>query len=136
MGFTQIVEPITTTSTSIVVESVDQFVEKNGSILIGDEVIYYESTKSAPNIALSPGISYEQVKLKWTIAESQIDSYDGTTTFPLRTAGNPAAPPTPQHLVVSLYGQILIPELIMLLVELILYLQLLLELEFLQTLVI
>ena len=109
-GGTQIVEPITTTSTSIVVESVDQFVEKNGSILIGDEVIYYESTKSAPNIALSPGISYEQVKLKWTIAESQIDSYDGTTTvFPLRTAGNPAAPPTPQHLVVSLYGQILIP---------------------------
>ena len=79
-GGTQIVEPITTTSTSIVVESVDQFVEKNGSILIGDEVIYYESTKSAPNIALSPGISYEQVKLKWTIAESQIDSYDGTTT--------------------------------------------------------
>ena len=109
-GGTKIVEPITTTSTSIVVESVDQFVEKNGSVLIGDEVIYYESTKSAPNIALSPGISYEQVKLKWTIAESQIDSYDGTTTiFPLRTAGNPAAPPTAQHLIVSLYGQILIP---------------------------
>ena len=29
-GGTKIVEPITTTSTSIVVESVDQFVEKNG----------------------------------------------------------------------------------------------------------
>ena len=44
---------ITETSETIVVESVDQFLDSNGSILIGDEVVYYESTTSSPNIALS-----------------------------------------------------------------------------------
>ena len=64
-GKTKLVEAIDITSDTIVVESIDQFLEKSGSILIGNEVIYYESTTSSPNIALSPGISYDQVKLKW-----------------------------------------------------------------------
>ena len=62
-GTTKVVEAITAESDEIVVESVDTFLDKNGSILIGDEVIYYESSTSSPNVALSPGISYEQVKL-------------------------------------------------------------------------
>ena len=51
-GNTKIVEPITDKSTKIVVESVESFLESNGSIMIGDEVIYYENVTSAPNIAL------------------------------------------------------------------------------------
>ena len=47
-GATKVVEAITATSETIVVESVDQFIGKNGSILIGDEVIYYEKTTPAP----------------------------------------------------------------------------------------
>ena len=42
-GTTKIVEPITASSQSIVVESVDKFLSNNGSVLIGDEVVYYEN---------------------------------------------------------------------------------------------
>ena len=38
-GATKIVEPITANSENIVVESVDQFLDSNGSVLIGDEVV-------------------------------------------------------------------------------------------------
>ena len=44
-GTTKVVEAITAESDEIVVESVDNFLDSNGSILIGDEVIYYESKK-------------------------------------------------------------------------------------------
>ena len=76
-GKTKIVEAITDKSTKIVVESIEQFLEENGSIMIGDEVIYYENTTSSPNIALSPGISYEQVKLKWTNLATPINDFNG-----------------------------------------------------------
>jgi len=109
-GRTKIVEAITATSDKIVVESVESFIENNGSVLIGDEVIYYENVTSAPNIAFSPGISYEQVKLKWTNLQSPVNNFDGVaTSFNLVSQDNPIAPPSPQHLIVSLYGEILIP---------------------------
>ena len=79
-GKTKLVEAITTTSDKIVVESVDSFLDNNGSILIGGEVIYYESTTDSPNISLSPGVSYEEVKLKIIGLKNLIDSFDGTTT--------------------------------------------------------
>ena len=110
-GSTRVVEPITAESNEIVVESVDSFLDTNGSILIGDEVIYYENTSHAPNIALSPGISYDQVKLKWTGLAQIIDLFDGTTVrFPLTSQSSPIASPSAQHLIVSLYGEILIPN--------------------------
>lgn len=109
-GKTKIVEAITDKSTKIVVESIEQFLEENGSIMIGDEVIYYENTTSSPNIALSPGISYEQVKLKWTNLATPINDFDGVQTrFPLVSQDNPIAPPSAQHLIVSVYGEVLIP---------------------------
>ena len=109
-GTTKVVEAITAESDEIVVESVDTFLDKNGSILIGDEVIYYESSTSSPNVALSPGISYEQVKLKWIGLAQIINSFDGTTVrFPLTSQSSPVSPPTAQHLIVSLYGEVLIP---------------------------
>ena len=70
-GSTTLVEDITNTNDEIVVESINPFLESNGSILIGDEVVYYEGVDKSPEIALSPGISYEQVKLKWTTLASQ-----------------------------------------------------------------
>ena len=63
-----------------------------------------------PNIALSPGISYEQVKLKWTNLATPINDFNGVQTrFPLVSQDNPIAPPSAQHLIVSVYGQVLIP---------------------------
>ena len=109
-GATKVVEEIDNQQDTIVVESVDEFLTENGSVLIGDEVIYYEKTTAAPNVALSPGISYDQVKLKWTGLASPLLSFDGTKTqFPLTSQDNPIAPITPQHLIVSLYGKVQIP---------------------------
>ena len=110
-GATKVVESVTPTDNIIVVESVDQFLQENGSVLIGDEVIYYESVTSSPNIALSPGISYEQVRVKWRTLSNLIDSYDGTsTTFPLVSQDIPISVPSAQHLVVQNYGKVLIPN--------------------------
>ena len=110
-GATKVVEAFTATDDEIVVESVDQFLENDGSVLIGNEVIYYEKTTHAPNIALSPGISYEQVKLKWTNLASPIDSFDSSTvSFNLTSQDSPIAAPSAQHLIVSLYGQVLVPN--------------------------
>ena len=110
-GSTKIVEPISDSSDTIVVESVDQFLQNDGSIMIGDEVIYYENTTSSPNIALSPGISYDQVKLKWTGLAQLINDYDGTTVrFPLTSQSTPIPAPSAQHLIVELYNQVLVPN--------------------------
>ena len=63
-----------------------------------------------PNIALSPGVSYDQVKLKWKTLQSPINNFDGTATrFNLVSQDSPIAPPSAQHLIVSVYGEVLIP---------------------------
>lgn len=109
-GATTLVEALDATSDTIVVESVESFLEKDGTLMIGDEVIYYEKTTQAPSIALSPGISYEQVKLKWTSLANPIDLFDGERTiFPLTSQDSPIGPPSAQHLIVNVYGQVLIP---------------------------
>ena len=110
-GASKVVEAVSVTDDKIVVESVDDFLTENGSILIGDEVIYYEKTTAAPSIALSPGISYEQVKLKWTGLASPINSFDGSTVrFGLTSQENPIAPVSAQHLIVSVYGELQVPN--------------------------
>ena len=110
-GATKIVEDITATADEIVVESVDQFLENDGSILIDNEVVYYEGVTHAPNIALSPGISYDQVKLKWTTLANPLNGFDGTTTqFSLTSQDNPITPPSAQHLIVTAYSKVLVPN--------------------------
>ena len=110
-GQTTVVESLSATDDRIVVEDVGPFLDKSGSILIGDEVIFYEDIQAAPFITLTPGIGYDQVKLKWTTLASILNNFDGSTTqFPLTSQENPVAPPSAQHLIVSVYGKILIPN--------------------------
>ena len=45
-GATKLVETLAIDADNITVESVDDFLETNGSILVGDEVIYYEKKTS------------------------------------------------------------------------------------------
>ena len=109
-GATKIVEPVSKDTDTIVVESVDTFLTDNGSIMIGDEVIFYENTVSSPNIALSPGITYDQVKLKWITLVNPLNDFDGVRTiFPLISQDNPIGPPSNQHLIVKLFGETQIP---------------------------
>ena len=110
-GKTTLAQNIDANTQQIVVESVDKFLENNGTILVGGEVIYYESTTKSPNIALSPGIAYSQVKLKWTDLAPIVDQFDGTTrSFQLVSQDNPIAPPSLNHLIVRNYGEVLIPS--------------------------
>ena len=110
-GATIVVESISAETDTIVVESVDSFLTNNVSIMIGDEVIFYENTVSAPNIALSPGITYDQVKLKWITLVNPLNNFDGVrTVFPLISQDNPIGPPSDQHLIVKLFGNSLVPS--------------------------
>ena len=109
-GNTTLVENISAEQTTISVESVESFLSENGSILIGDEVIFYENTTSAPNIAFSPGISYEQVKLKQIELQSPLSLFDGTTqSFALTAEDRPIGPVSANHLIVQVYGDYLTP---------------------------
>ena len=110
-GHTKVTEAISATDHTIVVESVDRFLDKNGTVLIGDEVVFYENTTPAPNVALTPGVNYDQVKLKFSELASPLTSFDGTTSrFPLTSQSNPVGPPSAQHLIVRIYGDWLIPN--------------------------
>ena len=109
-GATTVVSNVSKLDDTIIVENVDGFLENDGTILVDDEVIFYEKSVSSPSIALSPGISYDQVKLKWKYLTNQINSFDGLTRrFPLVSQENPISPPSPQHLIVKVYGETLIP---------------------------
>ena len=62
------------TDQSIEVETIDGFTEKNGSILIDNEIIYYESVSRGPDAILTPGISYDQFKKKEQQLENPFSS--------------------------------------------------------------
>ncbi|AOO10673.1 hypothetical protein RW060613_085 [Synechococcus phage S-RIM8] len=110
-GQTVLVENIDKDSTRIAVESVDQFLAQNGTILIGDEIIFYEDVISAPNIAISPGISYQQVLLKSIELQSPLSQFDDVKRdFVLLSQDRPVAPPTAKHLLVRTYSRYLVPE--------------------------
>ena len=107
-GSTHLVEPLTATSDTIVVESIDSFLLNNGTIRIGDEIITYESTTNSPNISFKPGISWEQVKLKFIDLASIIDQFDGVTkSFALVSQNSPVIPPSACHLIVKVYDEYL-----------------------------
>ena len=107
-GSTKVVESTSASDSTIFVENVDEFLENDGSILIGDEVIYYEKAVQSPSIGLSPGISYEQVKQKWTTLANLLDLFDGAERrFQLTLQDTPISPPSSNHLLVKLYNCLL-----------------------------
>ena len=61
----------------IEVESIDGFVENDGSVLIDNEVIYYESVTRGPDAILTPGISLNEFKKKEQTLESPFSQFDG-----------------------------------------------------------
>ena len=94
-GKTVLVEDANASTTTLFVENVDSFLEENGSILVDDEVIYYEKAVQYPSIGLSAVICYEQVKLKWISLANPIDLFDGTTRrFDLLQQDTPISPPS------------------------------------------
>ena len=108
---TSLLEPVTATSDVITVESVDNFLTNDGSILIGDEIIYYERADKSPEISLTDGVSYEEFREKWIELQSPYLTFNGVQrVFSLLSEDNPIAPPSADHVVVRLFGKYQIPN--------------------------
>ena len=107
---TLLLSDISTIDTKIEIESIDGFVEKNGSIMIDNEVIYYESVTRGPDAIITPGVSFPQFNKKKQQLENPFTSFDGVQTqFPLSFLGTPVAPPSAEHLIVITYNDMLTP---------------------------
>ena len=95
----------------IEVEQIDGFLDREGSVMIDNEIIYYEETVRGPDAILTPGISLEKFNKKRQALESPWEFFDGTrTTFDLKFLGTPVSPVSAEHLAVTIYGELLIPQ--------------------------
>ena len=109
-GGAYILEDVSPTADKIIVEDVYGFVEKNGTIKIGDEIIFYEKATKAPNVAITDGISYTAFRNRWVELVNPYFEFDGTTvTFALKSGDQPITPPSVNHLVVKVYDEYLLP---------------------------
>ena len=107
---TELLTDISITADKIEIESIDGFVETNGSIMIDNEVIYYETVTRGPDAIITPGVSYPQFNKKKQQLENPFTSFDGSRVlFPLNFLGTPVAPPSAEHLIVVTYNDMLIP---------------------------
>ena len=57
---TNLLKDIGVYDNKIEIEGIDGFQEQNGSIMIDNEVIYYERVTRGPDVIITPGISYPQ----------------------------------------------------------------------------
>jgi hypothetical protein len=109
-GNTVLINNISDTTANIEVETTDGFVDVNGTILINDEVIYYESLKKSPNVILSSGISYQEFNKKVLELFNPYLLFDGVRdSFPLRLNNVPVFPPSSHHVTVKVYNEYLRP---------------------------
>ena len=61
---TVLIKDVDPTNTLIEVESIDGFMDRDGSVMIDNEVIYYENTVRGPDAILTPGpVSYTHLTL-------------------------------------------------------------------------
>ena len=67
----------------IEIESIDGFQENDGSIMIDNEVIYYESVTRGPDVIITPGISFPQFNKKKQQLENPFNLFNGTDSIPL-----------------------------------------------------
>ena len=109
-GETELLDDIDRDQKHIEIESIDGFRDKNGSIMIDNEVIYYESVTRGPDAIVTPGISHPQFQKKEQQLENPFPLFDGTrTTFPLSFLGTPVNPPSADHLIIIAYNQLMKP---------------------------
>ena len=108
---TTLIKDVDTTNSLIEVESIDGFMDRDGSVMIDNEVIYYESVTRGPDVIITPGISYPQFNKKKQQLENPFTLFDGTETiFGLSFLGTPVAPPSAEHLIVIAYNTMMVPN--------------------------
>ena len=98
---TSLLKDIGVDDTKIETESINGFQTRDGSIMVDNEVIYYEGVTRGPDVIITPGISLPQFNKKKQQLENPFTSFDGVErVFPLSFLGTPIAPPSAEHLIV------------------------------------
>jgi hypothetical protein len=107
---TKLISDISADIRNIEVETTDGFPEENGTLLIDDEVIYYEFVRKSPNVILTPDISYAEFNKKLVPLFNPYREFDGINfEFDLTVNNEPVYPPSNEHVIVKLYNEYLIP---------------------------
>lgn len=107
---TSLLQNVDLTQNKIEVESIDGFMEKDGSIMIDNEVMYYEEVTRGPDAIITPGVSIAQFDKKKQQLENPFALFDGVRkNFDLKFLGTPVNPPSAEHLIVITYNYLNIP---------------------------
>ena len=93
------------TDQNITVETVDNFLEKDGTIKIDNEIIFYEETSKSPEVVFTPGVNKLEFDKKIQELENIRPQFDGTqTSFQLKLLGTPITPSSVEYLRVIVNG--------------------------------
>jgi hypothetical protein len=93
------------TDNNITVENIDYFLEKDGTIKIDNEIIYYEDITRSPEVVFTPGVNLLEFNKKIQQLENIKTLFDGSRTlFPLRLLGTPITPAGVEYLRVIVNG--------------------------------
>ena len=106
-----VLEKVDPTQKDIVAENVNYFLEKDGTVQIDNEVIYYESVTHSPDIVFTPGVNKAEFDRKIQEFEPISSQFDNSQTlFNLRLLGKPVSPQTADHLLVVVNNEFLFPN--------------------------
>ena len=96
---------------NITVETVDNFLERDGTIKIDNEIIFYEEISKSPEIVFTPGVNKLEFDKKIQELENIRSQFDGTkTSFQLKLLGTPITPSSVEYLRVIVNGLQLEPN--------------------------
>ena len=106
-----VLEAVDPTQNKIVAENVNYFLEKDGTIKIDNEVLYYESVTHSPDIVFTPGVNKQEFDRKVQEFEPINGQFDNSTTeFNLRLLGRPVSPQSSNHLLVVVNNEFMFPD--------------------------
>ena len=106
-----VLEAVDPTQKNIIAENVNYFLEKDGTIQIDNEVIYYASVTHSPDIIFTPGVNKQEFDRKIQEFEPIANQFDGVKTeFELKLLGDPVSPSSAQHLLVIVNNEFKFPN--------------------------
>jgi len=107
---TTVLQSVGLSDTEVVVEDINGYQETNGTLMIDNEILYYENTTRGPDAILTPGIAPYEFDKKKQFLENPYFQFDGVRRrFPLTYLGTPVSASSADHLIVSVYGETLVP---------------------------
>ena len=106
-----VLEAVDPTQNKIVAENVNYFLEKDGTLKIDNEVLYYESVTHSPDIVFTPGVNKQEFDRKVQEFEPINSQFNNSTTeFNLRLLGRPVSPQSSNHLLVVVNNEFMFPD--------------------------